>query len=80
MRRLAPEIEWGAIIGMRNILVHGYFEIDADIVWHAAQRDAPALKPAVKRLLKKLERNEAKAKTPPPKRKKPGRKKKGGGK
>jgi uncharacterized protein with HEPN domain len=36
---------------MRNILVHGYFEIDTEIVWDAAMRDVPALKPAVERLL-----------------------------
>ena len=28
IRALAPEIEWSRIIGMRNVLVHGYFEVD----------------------------------------------------
>jgi len=32
---------------MRNILVHGHFHIDTDIVWDAATRDVPAIKPAV---------------------------------
>jgi len=32
VRALAPEIPWSEIIGMRNILVHGYFDIDTDIV------------------------------------------------
>jgi uncharacterized protein with HEPN domain len=40
---------------MRNVLVHGYFEIDTDIVWDAATRDIPALKPRVERLLKILD-------------------------
>jgi uncharacterized protein YutE (UPF0331/DUF86 family) len=39
---------------MRNILVHGYFAIDLDVVWDAVQRDVPLLKPAVEALLKKL--------------------------
>jgi uncharacterized protein with HEPN domain len=56
VRALAPEIEWPKIIGMRNVLVHGYFDIDADIVWDAASRDAPALKPRIERLLQRLER------------------------
>jgi uncharacterized protein with HEPN domain len=43
------------MIGMRNILVHGYFEIDLDVVWDAVQQDIPLLKPAVEALLKKLE-------------------------
>src|SRR5574337_1930729 len=42
IRALAPDVPWHKIIGMRNILVHGYFEIDTDIVWDAATRDAPA--------------------------------------
>ncbi len=55
VRALAPEIPWSEIIGMRNILVHGYFDIDTDIVWDAATRDVPVIKPAVERLLKTLE-------------------------
>lgn len=42
VRALAPDVPWHKIIGMRNVLVHGYFEIDTDIVWDAATRDAPA--------------------------------------
>jgi len=59
VRALAPQIPWTKIIGMRNILVHGYFEIDTDIVWDAAKRDAPALKPALEQLLRTLEESEA---------------------
>ena len=33
---LAPDVPWRKIIGMRNVLVHGYFEIDIHIVWDAA--------------------------------------------
>lgn len=55
IRTLAPEIPWHKIIGMRNILVHGYFEIDTDIVWEAATKELPVLKAAVERLLSKLE-------------------------
>ena len=55
VRALAPDIPWPKMIGMRNVLVHGYFEIDTDIVWDAARRDVPALKPAVERLLQALE-------------------------
>jgi type I restriction enzyme S subunit len=52
IRNLAPDIPWHKIIGMRNILVHGYFAIDLDVVWDAVQRDVPLLKPAVEALLK----------------------------
>ena len=55
VRTLAPEISWSQIIGMRNILVHGYFDIDTDIVWEAATSDVPVIKPAVERLLGTIE-------------------------
>ncbi len=32
VRKLAPEIPWVNVIGMRNVLVHGYFDIDTDAV------------------------------------------------
>jgi len=55
VRDLASDIPWHKIIGMRNILVHGYFAIDLDVVWDTVQRDVPLLKPAVEAMLKKLE-------------------------
>jgi uncharacterized protein with HEPN domain len=36
----------------------GILEIDLDVVWDAAQRDVPLLKPAVEALLKKLEEDQ----------------------
>lgn len=38
-----PGIPWGAIIGMRNRLVHAYFDIDTNIVWVAVSQEIPAL-------------------------------------
>ncbi len=58
VRALAPEVPWPKIIGMRNVPVHGYFEIDTDSVWNAATRDLPALRPAVERRLRTLEERE----------------------
>ncbi|WP_423223671.1 DUF86 domain-containing protein [Candidatus Amarolinea aalborgensis] len=46
-----PEISWGAIIGMRHVLAHGYFEIDLDIVWAAVQHDLPPLRDAIAAIL-----------------------------
>ena len=36
---------------MRHVLVHGYFEIDLDIVWAVIEKDLPALKIAMEALL-----------------------------
>ena len=55
VRSMAPGVPWPRIIGMRNILVHGYFAIDTEIVWEAATRDVPKMKPAIERLLHALD-------------------------
>jgi uncharacterized protein with HEPN domain len=55
VRGLEPDIPWSKIVGMRDILVHGYFDIDTDIVWEAAAHDVPALKGHIERLLRRLE-------------------------
>jgi uncharacterized protein with HEPN domain len=39
-----PEFEWRKIIGLRNRIVHNYFNIDVDIVWEIIQKDLPQLK------------------------------------
>ena len=39
-----PEIEWRKIIGLRNRIVHDYFNIDVEIVWEIIQKDLPIFK------------------------------------
>ncbi len=38
-----PRIPWSIIIGMRNRLIHGYFDVDLDILWETVTRDVPSL-------------------------------------
>ena len=42
-RRDHPDVPVRGIVGMRNALAHGYFEIDADAVWNVVERDLPVL-------------------------------------
>ena len=37
------EIPWPVIIGMRNRLVHAYFDVDLDRVWDTVKADLPPL-------------------------------------
>lgn len=39
-----PQVEWVAIAGFRNRLVHGYFAVEWPIVWVAATEEVPALR------------------------------------
>lgn len=38
-----PEIPWPAIVGMRNRLIHAYFDVDVDRVWDTVHDDLPSL-------------------------------------
>ncbi len=54
IRELHPEVSWSKIIGMRNILVHNYFEIDLPVVWNAVEHELPQLKNQVTAILQEL--------------------------
>jgi uncharacterized protein with HEPN domain len=45
------DVPWRLIIGMRHHLVHGYFEIDPDVVWQAVAERIPELKRDIERIL-----------------------------
>jgi uncharacterized protein with HEPN domain len=40
-------IPWQDISGMRNRLIHAYFDIDLDVVWTTVTKDLPLLKTAL---------------------------------
>ncbi|MEE8363668.1 MAG: DUF86 domain-containing protein [Dehalococcoidia bacterium] len=54
--RLSPEarsriggVPWQDMIGMRNVLIHGYDAVDLAIVWDTAARRVPGLIEALER-------------------------------
>lgn len=49
--RCAPKIPWSQIVGMRNRLVHAYFQVDLAIVWEIVEGDLPPLKQQVEEML-----------------------------
>ena len=50
-RQAHPSVDWRAISGFRNVLVHNYLGIDLHQVWTIVQRDVPTLKAAASALL-----------------------------
>jgi uncharacterized protein with HEPN domain len=50
-RQLKPNIPWKQIVGMRNALIHGYFNVNWGRVWSVIERDLEPLKRAVANLL-----------------------------
>lgn len=51
-----PQIQWKAIIGMRNRLIHAYFDIDYDIVWKAVSNEIPNIIPVIEALIRSVEK------------------------
>ncbi|MCC7450737.1 MAG: DUF86 domain-containing protein [Anaerolineae bacterium] len=42
-RQGLPQIQWQAVIGMRNKIIHDYVSVDYNIVWDVATNDLPNL-------------------------------------
>ena len=50
-KRACPDIPWRDIIAMRNRLIHGYFDVDLNIVWQTVTDELP---PIIQQLEKSL--------------------------
>ena len=46
-----PAVDWRSISGMRNFLVHEYFQVDSDTVFSVIHNEIPDLKTLVDRYL-----------------------------
>jgi len=45
-------VEWNDIIGMRHILVHGYYQINDEIIWATIETELTPLKSKLQMLIK----------------------------
>ncbi|HEX5208521.1 MAG TPA: DUF86 domain-containing protein [Steroidobacteraceae bacterium] len=57
-RDLAPDVPWSQVIGARNVIIHGYAEIEPDRIWDIVRSHLPALRVAVGRLQQLLNEKE----------------------
>ena len=46
-----PEIPWSSMIGIRNVIVHGYDQVKLQIVWDIIHRDLAPLKEKVSKAI-----------------------------
>ena len=53
-----PEIEWKKAMGMRDIITHHYFDIDAEIILSVCAEEIPKMKPVLKRIIGELNQHQ----------------------
>ena len=49
-----PHIPWADIVGMRNRLTHGYFDIDLDRVWDTVLEDLGPLYEELEKIMRSV--------------------------
>lgn len=54
IRDRASRMPWRQITGMRNVLVHHYFESDREVVWTVVEQNLPGLQRDIATLLDSL--------------------------
>ena len=53
VRVLATDIPWPVIVGMRNRLIHAYFDVSIEIIWTTATSKLPELVERLENLLRR---------------------------
>lgn len=54
LRAANPGIPWRSMIGMRNVLAHGYFDIDPAVIQAVVDRDIPTIARRIRQILDQL--------------------------
>lgn len=49
-----PGLAWASIVGMRNRLVHAYFDVDLDVQWRSVKDGLPPLAAELRAVLSSL--------------------------
>jgi uncharacterized protein with HEPN domain len=46
-----PKLPWAKMIGIRNKVIHEYFNVNYSVVWDTINEDLPLLKRSIKKIL-----------------------------
>jgi uncharacterized protein with HEPN domain len=51
-RNSHPDLPWKNMVGMRDRLIHGYYDINLDVVWKTVTEDLPPLISQLEEIIK----------------------------
>ncbi len=57
LREKYPDIPWRQMAGIRDRLIHGYYDIDMEIVWKTVKEDVPTIIPPLENVLEKQDKS-----------------------
>ena len=50
-QRKHSDLPWKSMAGMRNRLIHGYFDVNLDVVWETVKNDLPPMIDKIEKIL-----------------------------
>lgn len=50
-----PQVEWKKVMGMRDVISHHYFDLDAETVFSVCQTHVPDMQGVVQRIISEIE-------------------------
>ena len=54
IRQKSPQMPWRDMAGMRDRIIHAYFDVNYSIVWETVENRIPLLQPIIAQILKDL--------------------------
>jgi len=58
------EVDFRSAVSIRNRLIHGYDDVDLEIVWNTVKEDLPQMEKLIKKILKRCQKKNLKDKKP----------------
>ena len=55
IRQTYPQVPWRQMAGMRDRLIHGYYDVNYSVVWEVVTELIPPLQPVIKQILEDME-------------------------